>query len=122
MNVHQLSKHQIRGLQQELLKSKDALADQINLSAEATGVVILDQTAVGRVSRIDAMQQQSMAISTKAKAVTKLKKVAEALIAIKNGDYGYCRRCDEPIASARLAAQPEANLCLLCQDKVDRQQ
>ena len=92
MNDHQLSEHQIQGLQQELLKSKDALADQINLSAEATGVVILDQTAVGRVSRIDAMQQQSMAVSTKAKAVTKLKKVAEALRAIKNGDYGYCRR------------------------------
>ena len=54
--------------------------------------------------------------------IAQVKKVAEALIAIKNGDYGYCRRCDEPIASARLAAQPEANLCLLCQDKVDRQQ
>jgi DnaK suppressor protein len=122
MTDHQLSELQIQGLRQELLESKDALEDQINLSTEATGVVVLDQTAVGRVSRVDAMQQQSMAVSTKAKAITKLKKVAEALSSIKNGDYGYCRRCDEPIASARLAAKPEANLCILCQDKLDRQQ
>ena len=122
MTDHQLSELQIQGLRQELLESKDALEDQINLSTEATGVVVLDQTAVGRVSRVDAMQQQSMAVSTKSKAITKLKKVAEALSSIKTGDYGYCRRCDEPIASARLAAKPEANLCILCQDKLDRQQ
>ena len=75
---------------------------------------------VGRVSRIDAMQQQSMAVSTRGKALLKLKKVQASLKAIESGDYGLCRQCDEAISFGRLNAQPQANLCLICQDKADR--
>ena len=81
----------------------------------------LDQTLVGRVSRMDAIQQQSMAVSMRQKAQLKLKKVQAALDKMAPDDYGYCRHGDEPIGFQRLTAQPEANLCLLCQDKADQQ-
>lgn len=105
-----------------LLQSHDELEQQMNIGKLAAGVVKLDQTTVGRVSRVDAMQQQSMAVSTRQMASQRLKKVKLALKNLDDKCYGYCERCDEEIPLQRLLAQPEANLCLMCQDKQDRQQ
>lgn len=111
--------------QQELLlalqKLASELSEQLEINKQATEVVQLDQTMVGRVSRIDAMQQQSMAVSTREKARLKLKKVQVAMNAMESGDYGFCRQCDEFITFGRLNAQPDASLCLTCQDKADHQ-
>ncbi len=41
--------------------------------------------------------------------------VHEALSRIKDGRYGTCARCDEPIGRERLVAVPYARLCLTCQ-------
>jgi DnaK suppressor protein len=117
-----LDKDQIAALQERLLQLQTELEEQLTLGKAATGVVKLDQTSVGRLSRMDAMQQQNMAVSTQKKAAVRLGKVQAALLAIVEHDYGYCRRCDELIAYRRLLAQPEAKLCLLCQDLIDRQQ
>ena len=75
----------------------------------------LDQQSVGRVSRIDAIQQQQMAIASQQQASTQLRKVEQALQRIDAGDYGACLECGEAIALARLEAQPEAELCIGCQ-------
>ncbi|NKB34121.1 MAG: TraR/DksA family transcriptional regulator [Pseudomonadales bacterium] len=112
---------QLDSLHQTLLKLEKELQAQLQMNKESADVVQLDQTLVGRVSRIDAIQQQSMAVSTRQKAQFKLRKVKTALQAIAEDDYGYCRQCDEPIGFPRLNAQPEANLCLQCQDKADQQ-
>ena len=103
-----------------LHKLDSELKEQLHINKQATEAVKLDQTAVGRVSRIDAIQQQSMAVSTRRKALLKLKKVQASLKAIKSGDYGFCRQCDEAISFGRLNAQPQASLCLVCQDKADQ--
>lgn len=116
-----LAPEQISSLQRELKNLQSELKEQLEISEESAGIVQLDQTLVGRVSRMDAMQQQSMAVSTRAKAQQKLQKVLAALKMIDSGDYGFCRQCDEPIGFPRLSAQPEANLCLSCQDKADQQ-
>jgi len=101
-----------------LLQSKKAKLEQQLLEAEAaTGVVTLDQSSVGRVSRMDAMQQQSMAVSTRAKAEASLRKTLKALLRMNAGDFGYCDQCDEPIQFKRLNVQPEASHCLKCQDQ-----
>ena len=117
-----LDKDQLDALQTRLVQLQTELQEQLALGEAATGVVKLDQTSVGRLSRMDAMQQQNMAVSTQKKAALRLGKVRAALLAISENNYGYCRRCDELIAYPRLEAQPEAKLCLLCQDLVDRQQ
>lgn len=104
-----------------LLQLQGKLQEQLELSQSSTAAVTLDQTLVGRVSRMDAMQQQGVAISTSEKAQARLRKVNIALAALKSGDYGYCARCDEEIGYDRLRAQPEARLCITCQDAADRQ-
>lgn len=109
-------------LKQQLLRLQAKFNQQLIIGEDASKLVILDQTSVGRISRMDAMQQQSMALSTRGKIISRLQQVEAALRTMDKGEYGYCRGCDETIAIPRLLAQPEAALCIRCQDTADRQQ
>ena len=118
--MRNLSLKQKTTLTNTLLLRQLELTEQLEISQQAAEIVTLDQTAVGRVSRIDALQQQSMAISTRGTAKLKLQKIATALKAMSKEYYGYCRQCDEPIPFKRLEIQPEALHCLSCQNKTDQ--
>lgn len=43
-----------------------------------------------------------------------LAQIEAAITRIDNGSYGQCSKCGQAIAPARLAAQPEAPLCISC--------
>jgi DnaK suppressor protein len=100
-------------LQQELQGLKDTGED-------AASVVELDQTSVGRLSRMDALQGQAMSKETGRRRQVELQKIAAALRRIDGGDYGYCLSCDEPVARERLALDPAATLCIDCANKKER--
>lgn len=70
--------------------------------------------AIGRLTRLDAMQATSMRRAVARDHDLELQNVARALKAIAAGEYGVCRRCKEDIAPARLRAKPEAFLCVAC--------
>ncbi|MCB9727364.1 MAG: TraR/DksA family transcriptional regulator [Deltaproteobacteria bacterium] len=74
---------------------------------------------IGRVSRMDAMQQQSMARASRHRATARLERVQAALRRMKAGEYGDCLRCDEPIGFGRLATAPEAATCVRCQSEIE---
>lgn len=76
--------------------------------------VILDQQSVGRLSRMDAMQQQSMDLAREERRQQRLGILAAALQRIEADDYGYCLRCDEPIKDARLQIDPAVLTCVSC--------
>ena len=76
--------------------------------------VTLDQQSVGRLSRMDAMQQQSMDLAREERRQQRLGILAAALQRIEAGDYGYCLRCDEPIKLARLQIDPAVTTCVSC--------
>jgi len=116
----QLTPKQKQELRLVLQSNKTKLEQQLLDAESATGVVILDQSSVGRVSRVDAMQQQSMAVSTRAKAEASLRKILKALKRMEAEDFGYCGQCDEPIQFNRLKVQPQASHCLKCQDQLDQ--
>jgi DnaK suppressor protein len=115
-----LTAEQKQELRQLLLSQKDKLQQQLRDAESATEIVTLDQTAVGRISRMDAMQQQSMAVSTRAKAETSLRKVIAALKRVETEDFGRCIDCDAVIEFNRLRIQAEAGYCLSCQSKLDQ--
>jgi DnaK suppressor protein len=117
--LDQLTPKQTQELRSILQSTKTKLEQQLLDAESATGVVTLDQSTVGRVSRVDAMQQQSMAVSTRAKAQDTLRKVLQALLRMDKEDFGYCGQCYEPIQFNRLKVQPQANHCLKCQDQLD---
>jgi DnaK suppressor protein len=100
-------------LQLELQGLKDAGED-------AASVVELDQTSVGRLSRMDALQGQAMSKETGRRRQLEMQKIAAALRRIDSGDYGYCLSCEEPIARERLALDPAATLCIACANKKEQ--
>ncbi len=83
-------------------------------SADARAPVALDQAAVGRLSRMDAMQQQQMALAEQRRRQQTLKRIEAALRRVEDGSYGECIACGEPIAEARLRMDPAIDLCLAC--------
>ncbi|MDZ7754418.1 MAG: TraR/DksA family transcriptional regulator [Gammaproteobacteria bacterium] len=83
-------------------------------AAAAADTVELDQTRQGRLSRMDAMQQQAMAKATNQRRGGELQRIAAALKRIDDGDYGVCVVCDEPIAAGRLEVNPTATRCIRC--------
>jgi DnaK suppressor protein len=76
--------------------------------------VTLEQDAVGRLSRIDAMQMQAMALATRDRRRTEKERILAALRRIESGDYGWCVACGEDIAPARLRNDPTATHCISC--------
>ena len=115
MPVIELNQQQIEELRSMLISSQQALEEQMLSTGSSTKPVTLDQQSVGRVSRIDAIQQQQMAIANQQQADQLLKRIELALLRINSGEYGTCLQCEEPIAFARLQAQPYASLCIGCQ-------
>ena len=79
--------------------------------------VELDQSKVGRLSRMDALQQQAMADASRGRAQRELVRVRLALKRIEEGDYGYCAECGEEIAAGRLDFDPANPLCIDCANK-----
>ena len=113
MAVDELSPAQISELHADLLMLKDELEESVNSGSDRTDVVDLDQE-IGRLSRMDALQQQKMAEAEQARHRLRLKAVRRALSAMDDDDYGFCQRCGEPIAFRRLKARPESPCCVPC--------
>lgn len=76
--------------------------------------VELDQTSVGRLSRMDSLQAQAMAAATEKRRHDEVKRIEAALHRIDAGEYGYCVQCGEEISAARLAVDPTIATCIRC--------
>lgn len=113
----ELSEEQIESLQKNLQALEVSLPGEIAQAKKASAPVELDQTAFGRVSRIDAIQQQQMQAAAVRRMEQRLEQVKEALKRLETDDYGYCGVCEEPISFERLKAQPESRICIACARK-----
>lgn len=100
------------------------LAEQKELTAlkaseqASTQAVALDQSSVGRLSRMDAMQSQAMALEGKRRRDIQLTRIQAALERIEEGEYGYCASCDEEINVRRLKVDPANPFCVECASKI----
>lgn len=100
-----------------LIERQDELQGLSDGSAEARDTVTLDQQSVGRLSRMDAMQQQAMAQATERQRAGEIARIKSALQRLEDGDYGYCIECGEEIAEKRLEIDPAATHCIKCAGK-----
>lgn len=103
-------------IRQQLLALREQLLGLSAASTESRATVTLDQASVGRLSRMDALQQQAMAAATEARRQQQLHAVAAALHRLDAGEYGVCEACGEHIARARLALDPTHRYCVNCAD------
>lgn len=101
-----------------LLQRRLAELEQAGALEESRGQAVeLDQARVGRLSRMDALQQQAMLDAAKARAARETLRIQAALRRLDAGEYGDCVQCGEPIAPGRLEFDPAAPLCIKCADK-----
>lgn len=101
-------------LKQQLVELRETLSEEDTEADNASRPVELDQASVGRLSRMDAMQHQAMALETQRRNAVRLKRVEQALVRIEQGEYGLCEDCDERINPKRLRFDPTTTLCLAC--------
>lgn len=101
-------------LRQKLQEMKSELERQEAISEAERAPVELDQQSVGRLSRIDAMQVQAMAMATQRRRRAELDRINAALRRLETDDFGYCDTCGEEIAASRLAHNPAATTCIGC--------
>lgn len=87
------------------------------LSSDARRTVELDQQSVGRLSRMDALQNQAMAQATSRRRSARRQRILAALCRLDEGEFGYCTECGEEIPRGRLALDPTHPTCVTCVDR-----
>ncbi len=98
---------------ERLLALEKEIQATLEASKDASGVVELD-TAIGRLSRMDAMQNQQMALELRRRQEQQLQRITNALKRMDQNRYGLCGRCKQPIAEERLEISPDVVMCVKC--------
>ena len=112
-----LTAEQIQAFRDRLLQTRSELLELEQTGKSASSTVTLDQSRVGRLSRMDALQGQAMSQERDRRRRIELQKISAALRRIESGDYGYCSQCEKAIALRRLEFDPSASLCIECAGK-----
>ena len=84
------------------------------------GVIGDNSPFADEVDEIQANEGREIGFATRTLLVERVHKLRNALEHLRDGDYGTCIECGEPIAAARLRALPEVETCVRCQDRIER--
>jgi DnaK suppressor protein len=109
-----LTADQREEIRKDLLRALARLERSMQRADHSAENVALDQTTVGRLSRIDALQNESLNRNLKDRERDELGRVLGALRRLEEDRYGVCEACGEPIAFERLLIYPEAATCAAC--------
>ena len=96
------------------------LREQLESGLEAAKPVSLDEE-IGRLTRMDAMQQQQMALHARRRLELQLEQVRGAFMRLEQGKFGSCAMCSESIPRARLDLTPETPFCIGCQQRIEHE-
>lgn len=78
---------------------------------------ISPENSIGRVSRMDAINNKSVAEASLRSTSRKLNNLQTALSKLSDPDFGICTRCKRPIQEARIMYMPESTRCVHCASK-----
>ena len=112
--MNHLTAAQVRELTQVLERDLSKLERSMRVTDEAMRPIELDQSAVGRLSRIDSLQNQGLTRNLQEREQVKLALVVGALRRIEASSYGSCSDCGAGIPFERLMVFPEAPTCASC--------
>ena len=105
MNIQEIKQTLIA----EILKTEKAVADYKELTKP-----ISPSDAIGRVSRMDAINNKSVNEASLRQAEIKLGNLNRVLSKIDDDDFGICLKCKQPIPIGRIMIRPESLLCVNC--------
>lgn len=99
------------------IKARDLLAileAERDSAPSADTEAVCPDAAIGRLSRLDAMQMQQVAMEAERRREKRITELTLALQRMDNGEYGICQCCGKPMIYPRLEALPEARHCGDC--------
>ena len=103
----------IKHFRERLKELRLEIKEHLETSKDSSSAVKLD-TSIGRLSRMDAMQDQQMALELRRRRENQLLRIQSAFERMSLGTYGICITCKEPIPEARLELSPDAATCVKC--------
>jgi len=108
----QLDKKQITSrIKQELINTEALIVELKELTKP-----IAPDCAIGRVSRMDAINNKSINEAALKKETIKLSGLKYALERIDDADFGICAKCQQPIPIGRIMLVPHSRFCARCVD------
>ena len=96
-------------IEEEISKTEKLIADYKDMSQPVS-----PENAIGRISRMDAINNKSITESALRQAEGKLSKLKQALEKVGTKDFGICRKCHQPIPLGRILLIPESTRCVQC--------
>ena len=87
------------------------------VSLAETSKPVAPDNAIGRLSRMEALNDRAVSEASLNAARHKLSRLENALGKVGQSDFGICVNCDNPIPSGRILLVPEATLCVPCAEK-----
>ena len=109
-----ITKNELKRFRGELTARIADLSAESETTSSSRGTVELDQQSVGRLSRMDAMQQQAMANATHQRRLAEIARAKLALQRMEEDEFGWCQECGEEIALKRLNHDPSVATCITC--------
>ena len=109
-------------IEQELRRVMDRLRQLggAMVSEEFPAALADDSQSPDLLDVVQAQEEREVGFATRDLLVERADRLAEALKRLREGTYGACEECGEPIALARLQAMPEVTTCVRCQDQLER--
>jgi DnaK suppressor protein len=108
-----MKNHQKKQLRENIKEKMRAVKEDI-VSYELLTKPIAPDNAIGRITRMEAINSKSINEAALNKSKNTLSKLETALAKIENPYFGLCIECEEEIPFARLTIMPEADLCVHC--------
>ena len=103
-----------KAFKKRLLAMREEVEQLSEVTEDARKPVELDQTMVGRLSRMDALQEQAMQLATEGRRHAELQRIDAAIQRIVDGEFGECVSCGEDIEPKRLEYDPAIPTCIDC--------
>lgn len=104
----------VDALRSRLLARQEELRKLVAAHHEETRPVQYDQTVVGRLSRMDEIQNQAMSAETERRRKEELHRIDSALSRLGDDDYGFCASCGDEIEKKRIELDPTVLTCIGC--------
>lgn len=97
------------------LREQIAITEEKLVSYEAMSAPVTPDDSIGRISRMDAINNKSVAEAALRQAEDKLNKLKHMLATVDDDpNFGNCKRCGRPIPPMRVILMPESPYCVRC--------
>ena len=112
--ISKMNESDFKGMSAKIHARLTEIQVENQLAQDSQAIVELDQQAIGRLSRMDAMQHQAMAQAQQSRRNGETLRLQAALKRLKEGEFGYCDACGDEIARKRLDFDPAVTQCIGC--------